>query len=274
MNSVCQTYEAQETREAHDKTPLRINGIAIDDDTIRDECRHHADASDPLTAARQALAIRELLRQRAQDLHLIDTEQATAQALDDNALDALLAAELQTPSPTRDDCLHYYRHHAARFRRNDIVHASHILFAVTAQTPLALIRAKAEETLQQLHATPEAFEATARELSNCPSGGVGGSLGQLLRGDSVPEFEQAVFDVKSNGILPHLVNTRFGFHIVRVDRRIDGEAIPFDEVADDIARFLAERVRHKAMQQYVTVLASQAQLEGVDLGAANGPLVQ
>ncbi|HEY6772650.1 MAG TPA: peptidylprolyl isomerase, partial [Oxalicibacterium sp.] len=81
-------------------------------------------------------------------------------------------------------------------------------------------------------------------------------------------------DVESHGILPHLVNTRFGFHIVRVDRRIAGDAIPFDEVADDIARFLAERVRHKAMQQYVTVLASQAQLEGVDLGASNGPLVQ
>ncbi|GGI54915.1 peptidylprolyl isomerase [Oxalicibacterium solurbis] len=258
----------------HEPAALRINGITIADDTILNECTHHADAPDPLVSARQTLAIRELLRQRAQALHLIDTERASAQELDDNALDALLAAELQTPAPTRDDCLHYYRHHAARFRRNDIVHASHILFAVTAQTPLALIRAKAEETLQQLRATPEAFETTARELSNCPSGGVGGSLGQLLRGDSVAEFEHAVFDVQDNGILPHLVNTRFGFHIVRVDRRIAGDAIPFDEVADDIARFLAERVRHKAMQQYVTVLASQAQLEGVDLGAANGPLVQ
>lgn len=268
MDSVCETGAIHET---HETAALRVNGIAIADDVIRDECLHHADAPDPSASARQALAIRELLRQRAQALHLIDEGKIT---LDDDALDALLAAELQTPAPTRDDCLHYYRHHAARFRRNDIVHASHILFAVTEQTPLVRIRAKAEETLQQLRVTPEAFETTARELSNCPSGGVGGSLGQLLRGDSVTEFERAVFDVQDNGILPHLVNTRFGFHIVRVDRRIAGDAISFDEVADDIARFLAERVRHKAMQQYVTVLASQAQLEGVDLGATNGPLVQ
>ncbi|MDA5592055.1 peptidylprolyl isomerase [Burkholderia pseudomallei] len=115
---------------------------------------------------------------------------------------------------------------------------------------------------------------SARALSNCPSAQVGGSLGQLLRGDSVPEFDAAVFDTTDSGVLPRLVNTRFGFHIVRIERRVPGDPVPFDAVAAEIAAFLAERVRHKAIQQYVTILASGARIEGVALGDANGPLVQ
>jgi peptidyl-prolyl cis-trans isomerase C len=249
---------------------LRINGIAIAADAIAEESRHHQDEADPLEAARRALAIRELLSQRAAELGLLDAQAA----LDDDAIDRLLERELRIPDPTRNDCERYYRNHPARFRRNDIVHASHILLAVTGRAPLALIRHKAEETLQQVLAAPDSFEDIARAVSNCPSAGVGGSLGQLLRGDSVPEFEAAVFDTPDLGILPRLLNTRFGFHIVRIDRRIPGELLPFEAVDAEIARLLSEHAQQQAMRQYVSILASQAQVEGIELGNANGPLVQ
>lgn len=247
-----------------------VNGIAIDAAAIDAELAHQADAADPRAAATHALVIRELLRQRAVELKLA----ADGAALDDATLDALLERELSVPSATRADCERYYDTHPTSFRHNDIVFASHILFAVTDRAPLALLRQKAEHTLQQVLAEPAGFEAAARELSNCPSAHVGGSLGQLLRGDSVPEFERALFDTQDLGVLPRLVNTRFGFHIVRVDRRVEGERLPFDAVQADIARFLGERVRHKAIQQYVNVLASRARIEGAVLGEANGPLVQ
>jgi len=247
-----------------------VNSVAIDAASIDDELAHQADAPDPREAARQALAIRELLRQRAVELKLV----ADGTALDDGSLDKLLATELSVPTATRDDCERYYESHPASFRRNDIVFASHILFAITERAPLALIRQKAEATLHRILAAPDTFESTAREVSNCPSAGVGGSLGQLLRGDSVPEFELPVFDAQETGVLPRLVNTRFGFHIVRIDRRVEGERLAFETVEAEIARFLSERVRHKAIQQYVTVLASRARIEGVDLGEASGPLVQ
>jgi peptidyl-prolyl cis-trans isomerase C len=249
---------------------LSVNGIGIDAASIDAELEHQADAVNPLDAARQALVIRELLRQRGVELKLI----ANGDALDDASLDQLLARELSVPTATRDDCERYYARHPARFRRNDIVFASHILFAVTEHAPLALIRQKAEATLHAVLAAPERFESTAREVSNCPSAGVGGSLGQLLRGDSVPEFERALFDAQETGVLPRLVNTRFGFHIVRIERRVEGERLPFESVEADIARFLSERVRHKAIQQYVTVLASRARIEGAQLGEASGPLIQ
>ncbi|AOJ04712.1 peptidylprolyl isomerase [Burkholderia mayonis] len=265
MNAIDETPGAQ--RPAR----VSVNGVEIGASDIDDERAHHSDADDPLDAARRALVVRELLRQRTVALGLA----AGGAPLDDGVLDALLASELtHLPEPTRDDCERYYRNHAARFRRRDIVYASHILFAVTDATPLPPLRREAEATLARVLADSQTFETRARELSNCPSANVGGSLGQLLRGDSVPEFEAAVFDTPDLGVLPRLVNTRFGFHIVRIDRRVPGDPVPFDAVASDIAAFLAEHVRHKAIQQYVTLLASGARIEGVALGDANGPLVQ
>jgi peptidyl-prolyl cis-trans isomerase C len=250
--------------------PARVNHVEIDLDAITAESRHHADDPDPPLAARRALVVRELLRQRAAQLDLIDA----ASPLEDDALEALLARELRMPEPTSGDCRRFYEQHPTRFIRNEIVYASHILFAVTDRVPLALLRHKAEETLNALLREPETFEARARELSNCPSAGVGGSLGQLMRGDTVPEFESALFDSAEEGLLPRLVRTRFGFHLVRIERRVAGEPVAFEAVAGDIARFLTERVRHKAIQQYVSILASQASLENAAVDAATSPLVQ
>ncbi|VWD06274.1 PpiC-type peptidyl-prolyl cis-trans isomerase [Burkholderia lata] len=250
---------------------LRINGIAIDDDALAAEAAHHGDAPDPLDAARRALAVRELLRQRAVSLALLDE----GAPLDDAAVDALLDRELtHVPEPDRADCERYYAQHPARFRRNDIVYASHVLFAMTDRVPLAPLRQRAEAALADVVAAPDTFEAVARASSNCPSAEVGGSLGQLLRGDTVPEFEAALFDTDGLGVLPKLVNTRFGFHIVRIERRVPGDPVPFDEAAAQIAAHLSARVRERAMRQYVAILAGDARVEGVAFDGANGPLVQ
>lgn len=251
--------------------PLSVNGIAIGDEAVSAESEHHDDAHDPLDAARRALVVRELLRQRAVALALI----ADGAPFDDAALDGLLERELtHVPEPDGADCERYYAQHPARFRRNDIVYASHILFAVTDRVPLAPLRGRAEAALTGVVAAPETFESVARASSNCPSAAVGGSLGQLLRGDTVPEFEAALFESDGLGVLPRLVNTRYGFHIVRIERRVAGEAVPFDEVAERIGAFLAERVRRNAMRQYVAILAGGARIEGIVLDGANGPLVQ
>ncbi|OZI64521.1 peptidylprolyl isomerase [Bordetella genomosp. 11] len=264
------TQAPQEAAPTPPAGPVRVNGHLIEAGAIAEESASHGEARDPIAAAARALAIRELLRQRAAALGLIGGDGL----LGDEALDAMLDRELTLPRSTPDDCRRYYDAHPARFRRNDIVYASHILLAVTDRAPLALLRRKAEETLAQAVAAPAAFGDLARERSNCPSAAVGGSLGQLLRGDSVPEFERALFDTRETGILPRLVNTRFGFHIVRIERRVDGEPIPFDTVQPDIARFLEARARHQATRQYIQILASQARVEGIALGGANGPLVQ
>src|SRR5690606_967168 len=121
---------------------------------------------------------------------------------------------------------------------------------------------------------PERFGAVAAEMSNCPSGQHGGNLGQIGRGDMVPEFEKTIFRLGPTGLLRELVKTRHGFHIVAIDRRIPGKRLPFDMVRDDIAGRLRALVEEKALRQYVSVLAGQADIQGAVLDGTEVPLVQ
>jgi peptidyl-prolyl cis-trans isomerase C len=168
----------------------------------------------------------------------------------------------------------YYETHVEELRSGDLVCARHILFQVTPGCKVDLVRVAAEQTLAQLLADPDDFEACALTLSNCRSGRQGGNLGQIGRGDMVPEFERALFRLEPTGLRRELVKTRHGFHIVAVDRRIPGKTPPFEVVRDRIAERLKESVEEQARRQDVSILAGQGQVTGVDLQGATSPLVQ
>ena len=221
----------------------------------------------------ELVAARELLRQRAVEIGLLGADISDEEEIG-QATESLLIREVVTPMPGDEECRRYYESHPAEFISGDLVHARHILFQVISATPIAEMRARAEETLNKLHTEPGRFDELARELSNCPSGEHGGNLGQLGRGDTVPEFEQALFKLGPTGLMRDVVKTRFGFHIVAIDRRIPGEKIPFDAARDQIAKRLNGAVEEKAIRQYVSVLAARADVRGVDLDAASSPLVQ
>jgi peptidyl-prolyl cis-trans isomerase C len=217
-------------------------------------------------------AVRELLRQRALELALIDDtadEAALAQGIE-----TLLEREVRTPDPSLEECRRYYDQRPAEFTAGELVFARHILFAVTPGVPVALLRQKAERTLAELRQDPEQFAARAKGLSNCPSGQLGGDLGQLSRGECAPEFEAELFGTGATGLLPRLIRTRYGLHIVAIDGRVAGRLLPFEAVQERIAVHLVGEVQRKALAQYVAVLAGKARLDGVDLAAAGSPLVQ
>jgi peptidyl-prolyl cis-trans isomerase C len=237
---------------------ISVNGV---------EVAAEAEASNELAAAR------ELLRQRAVALGLLGAG-AHDDAEIDAAIEALLAREVVTPSPTEDECRRYYEGHPREFQSGDLVHARHILFQVTPSVRVPELRTRAEETLNGLLREPDRFDAVARELSNCPSGQHGGNLGQIGRGDTVPEFEAVLFRLGASGILPEVVRTRYGFHIVAVDRSIPGKTLPFEAVQRQIAEKLKASVEARAMRQYISILAGQAEIVGVDLQGAETPLVQ
>ena len=236
---------------------ITINDVAIDADEW---------------PSRELAAVRELLRQQAVALGFLEA------GADDAAVTAgieqLLEREVTTPSPTEAECRRYYDAHAEEFRSGDLVCARHILFQITPGGNVDLVRAEAEQTLAQLLAAPVDFEACALTLSNCPSGRQGGNLGQISRGDTVPEFEPALFRLQPTGVLRELVKTRHGFHIVAIDQRIPGATLPFEAVRDRIAERLKASVEERALRQYVSILAGQAKVTGVDLQSATSPLVQ
>jgi peptidyl-prolyl cis-trans isomerase C len=167
-----------------------------------------------------------------------------------------------------------YEQNPERYVSGELVEASHILFAVTPGVPVAALRAEAEKVLAELVKSPKRLGERAKAISNCPSGQQGGNLGQFGRGQMVPEFDAAVFGNDRKGVLPQLVATRYGFHVIRVDHRVPGRTLPFETVRDRIARELSANVEARALRQYVEVLAGGAMIDGTDLVAATSPLMQ
>ncbi len=220
----------------------------------------------------QLAAIHELVRQRARDLGYIDD--AADDTETERAIERTLVEDVNTPEPTEEECKRWHEANPRLFHSGDLVGARHILFQITPGSPVAAIRSVAESMLHELRTTPELFEARAREHSNCPSGANGGALGQLQRGETVPEFEKAIFADQTIGVLPHLATTRHGFHIIAVDRRIEGRQLPFELVHDKVAAELRKCSEARALSQYVRMLAGNADIEGVDLDAVATPLVQ
>lgn len=220
----------------------------------------------------QVAAVHELLRQRARDLALIPD--AAGEAETERGIEQALMQEVQVPEPSDEECRRWYDANAKRYRSGDLVCARHILFQINRGGPVAGIRSFAELMLQELRRQPDLFADRARKNSNCPSGANGGQLGQLQRGQTVPEFEKALFDTTTIGILPRLVKTRYGFHIVAIDQRIQGTQLPFDIVRADIADTLRQQSEERALRQYVSLLAADADIQGVELDAATSPLVQ
>lgn len=237
---------------------VSVNGVAVPVEAV---------------ASAELAAVRELLRQRAVAAGLLGSE-ATDEEEVRRAVEALLAREVVTPEPTEAECQRHYEQHRELHGSGDLVHARHILFQVTPRVNIPEVRARAERALNELLREPNRFAAMAAELSNCPSGQHGGNLGQIGRGDTVPEFEKVLFRLNAVGLLPELVKTRFGFHIVAIDRSIPGNIVPFEAVREQIAEKLRGAVEERALRQYVSILASEAEIVGAQIEAATSPLVQ
>jgi len=178
------------------------------------------------------------------------------QGADDTVIEQLLVREVPEAEPGEAECRRYYEANLRRFTAGELVEASHILFAVTPRVPPERLRAKAAEVHARATREPERFAELAREFSNCPSSAQGGALGQLGRGDAVPEFETAVLGGEALGVLPDLVSTRFGFHVVLVARRIPGQVLPYEEARTQVAALLRRLGEERAIGEYVRRLGA------------------
>ena len=224
------------------------------------------------TAHSTIAAVRELLSRRAIELGLLARAHTEADA--DAAIERLLDREVNTPEATDEECSRYYALHPEQFSSGDLVFARHILFAVMPGAHIASIRARAEQALEEVRADPSRFGELAGRYSNCPSGHHSGNLGQLARGECVPEFEQALFEGRTTGVLPRLLKSRYGFHIVAIDQRVPGRLVPYEAVRDQIAARLYAAVQKKALKQYVQILAGRAGVELPGVETPTSPLVQ
>jgi peptidyl-prolyl cis-trans isomerase C len=250
----------------------RINGIALNaagETLAPDELRQRA--------------CTELLRQAALSAGLLaagDTA-CTDGVISDvasTAIEALLEENLNVPEPSEQACRRHYSAHEGDYRTGERVRVRHILFAVTPGVDVVALRKRAEPILLDVrcHDGREAgaFADAARRWSNCPSGADGGDLGWLSAGDCAPELARELFGHMEIGVLPRLAHSRFGLHLVEVLERELGVAQPFERVRGAVAMLLRRQTFVTALRQYLSLLAGQATVEGVDLDAAGTPPVQ
>lgn len=246
---------------------VTVNGVEVTDADMEVELSYHEDADNPIDVAMKTLVLRRVLLDEAARLGISGGNEEAI-------IDALLEREVKVPQADEATCRRYYDNHANRFTVGELVEADHILFQVTPGVDLDSLREKAQATIDAVLADPSCFSDMAKALSNCPSGALGGSLGQLGRGDTVPEFERIVFGLNEGEVLPRLLETRYGLHVVRVRRHVAGRLRAYDDVSEDIAIVLAAASRDMAWRQYASFLAGQAKIHGYKLEAADSPLLQ
>jgi peptidyl-prolyl cis-trans isomerase C len=175
------------------------------------------------------------------------------------AIEELLDRELHIPEPSEDACRRHFDANRVRYGRGERLHLRHLLFAVTPGVNVQALRGRAEAMLLELRcAEPGAFADAARRWSNCPTGADGGDLGWVARADCAPEFANEVFANDVIGVLPRLVHSRFGLHVVEILERDPGAAPQFEDVREAVAQTLRQQAWINAVRGYLQTLADTA----------------
>ena len=130
---------------------------------------------------------------------------------------------ISTVDPNEEELKKYYEDHKEHFKKAEARVASHILVED---------EEKADEIFKEIE-EGLSFEEAASKYSTCPSKDNGGSLGEFGRGQLVPEFENYAFSMDIGGISKP-VKTEFGYHIIRLEDKIEEEEKSFEEVKEEV----------------------------------------
>lgn len=255
-----------------------VNGVEIEPEAIAQEIQHHP-APDGETAwaeAARALVVRELLLQEARRLgiepHPEQDQEGRTETEEDAMVRALLEARVTVAAASETECRRYYEGHVERFRMPELFEASHILIEPDSDDEPAWVAAQSEARLiaAQVGDDAEAFAAAAREFSKCPSAHQNGSLGQVRRGELVAAVQEALEALAEGTSGREPTRSRFGWHVLRLQRRIEGRTLPFEMARDRIADMLDARSWAMAAARYAAELARTARIEGVSLDPVTG----
>jgi len=167
-----------------------------------------------------------------------------------------------TITASDDEVKSFYNDNREKLKEQPQVKASHILIGVEASASAEekkQARDKAEALLKELRAGKEFAEA-AKASSTCPSKEQGGDLGYFGKGQMVPEFEKAAFAMKP-GEISEVVETQFGYHIIKLTDKKEGEAPKLEELKEKIATYIKGQKTQKAVFDFVTKLRKDTKVE-------------
>jgi peptidyl-prolyl cis-trans isomerase C len=178
----------------------------------------------------------------------------------------LLESKVPVPPATEADAKKYYDENAKEFQVPEQVQASHILISTRPADPKAdpnqakvQAKQKADELLKKIKGGAD-FAALAKENSDDPgSKAQGGDLGLFPRGPMVKPFEDAAFKLKV-GEVSDLVETQFGYHIIKVTGHQDPNQIAFEKAKAQLIDRLTEQKRQEEIDKYIQSLRKDAKV--------------
>ena len=196
-----------------------------------------------------------------------------------------LVDSIQKVNVTDADAEKYYNTHKNEFTHGEQVRASHILISanmlemiqqIKAKNPdidptelnkkveeqIATQKAKAESILAEVKKNPDNFEKIAQQKSDDKASGErGGELGFFPKEAMVPEFANAAFSMKPNTISETLVQSPYGFHIIKVTDRMAAGSTPFAKVKDEIKFYLETQKQVEVLKNLTDGLMKNAKIE-------------
>lgn len=257
---------------AFEERPVLVDGVEIEPEDIAREMQNHPheDPGASWREAARALVVRELLLREARRRGLgADPEalgEGRAETDEDSLIRALLDVAVEPTQPSEEERRRVYQGLQGKFVTPTLFEAAHILIEPAGEDPMAWAEAEARvrEIIDLVGDDPRAF-AEAAAQSACPTGAQGGSLGQIRRGELAGPVQAAIEALPEGATAREPVRSRFGWHAVRLERRIEGRALPFEVVDPRICDMLEARAWSVAAAQYVADLAARSRIEGVEL---------
>lgn len=258
--------------------PVTVNGVLISSEEIAAEAQNHPMPKGKpgwaWRAAAQALVLRQVLLQHAQKQDLTAEPMQIQDGIwetDEEALiRQIMEQNIEPIKPDPQELLNFYQQNPDRFLGPSLFEAAHILFAANPQDLPArrAARTLANQVLEQIQENPQRFSILASENSACSSGKNGGLLGQMASGDTVPEFEAALVKMSEGDISKRPVETRYGYHIIRLDAKAAGQPLPFESVLPHLEQSYEKAHWVKSGKQLMQDLAASAVIKGVDINDA------
>jgi peptidyl-prolyl cis-trans isomerase C len=167
---------------------------------------------------------------------------------------------------TEDDAKKYYSENKTKFETPEQVRASHILIKPDTNDPnadpnqaKATAKAKAEDLLKQIKDGADFAELAKTNSGDTYSAVQGGDLGFFGKSQMVPAFERAAFALKA-GQVSDVVETQFGYHIIKLTDHKDANTIPFEQAKDDIVKLLTQTKQADLAEEYITSLKANANI--------------
>ncbi len=222
-----------------------------------------ADVEARLAGIRQQFPSEDVFKQTLAQQNM-SVEQLREDARSDMRVAKMLETEVNagvTVQPQDVDA--FYKGNPDKFKQGERVRASHILIRTPEKADAKTkdeARAKAADVLKQVKGGKE-FGELAKHYSQDPgSAANGGDLGYFMQGQMVGPFEQAAFSMKP-GEVSDLVETPFGFHIIKVADKQAARTVPLEEVKPQIEQFLQNQQRQQKTDAFVNALKAKGKVE-------------